>query len=113
MTDDFEDRRDISLAKHLVRLNRGKTYASHIQFLVILALFVRTVDTQSLLGISSITATMLAFILGAFGVWLLGYLDDRLGMFSSFINYRQKLSPKWKGIYKRLDNIEKKIEEEN
>ncbi len=49
------------------------------------------------------------FIIGMIGMFLFGYIEDKLGFFSQEQKTTQSRSPYFKQILKKLDNLEEKV----
>ncbi len=88
------------VSKAMVRFERGRWYASILQFLMILALFFQDAGTKVIIWI---------LLAGIFGLWLIGYLDDKYGWLRSFKDYSTEITPFWKKMSDKIDNIEKKL----
>lgn len=94
------------ISKQMVRMQRGRFYASMLQFFLVAVLTVRTFDTQALIGVPKDLATILLIPTTIILVWSIGYIDDKIGLLSGMKNYHTKRNPILKEVSERLKRIE-------
>lgn len=94
------------LGKQMVRFSRGRWYAGMAQFIMILVLTIRSFDTKALIGISQFWVTVFAFPIGILFMWLIGFIDDKYGLFRQQKEYNSQINP----VLNRIDSRVRKIE---
>lgn len=107
----MKDRRTF-LGKQMVRFKRGRWYAAMIQFTMILILTIRSFDTEAIIGISQFWITVFAFPSGIIFMWLVGYIDDKYGLFRQQKEYDSQINPLLNRIDRRVEKIEKELDNE-
>ena len=91
-----------------VYMGRTNSYIGLINTAMILFLFMSNLEKYSIdINIQSWIVPL--FIIGLFGMFLFGFLEDKLGFYKQEQKTTQSRSPYFSQILKKLDKLEEKV----
>jgi len=97
------------ISRQLIRFERGRWYASTLQFLLILALSIKSFGIDEKLGVPLLIVELIAMVGGVISLFIIGYLDDKYGFFKGSKDYNWASTPIFAEMSVRIKNIEEKL----
>lgn len=95
--------------RQTVRLARGRTYVATIAFILSGLVYVRVYNLDKLLGLTGLQTNAVGLIGGLAFTWLVGFLDERYGVFKEELRHLTTINPVLDETLKNTKEIKKRL----